>query len=173
MDHAADTGVPDLQRALAVVEEKRPALRLLAAIAHARGVSQSELAVWFGVERKTIYNWLRRFEGGDPVAAARDGRRPGRPHKLSGPDRDRLLEVLGAPPSAAGLDAPAWTTARLQRYVRDRFGVAYSPSSCRRLLREAGLVPRTPGAASDEPTPGQRDASGDDDTRAGPRWVPE
>ncbi len=46
----------DLQNALDNVEGKKPTQRLLAAIAYKNGVPQIELAEWYGVERKTIYN---------------------------------------------------------------------------------------------------------------------
>lgn len=172
MDHLTDTTVSDLQRALEAVEGKRPTLRLVAAIAHENGVTQSELAEWFDVERKTIYNWLRRFEERDPATAARDDHRPGRPHKLPEGDRDRLEDHLREPPTAAGVDAPAWTTELLQAFVRDRFDVEYSLSSCRRLLREAGLRPVEPGQAPDAMAPGTQNDSGEGESRPGHVWVP-
>lgn len=139
MDHLDDLAADDLRDALERVDGKTPTLRIVAAIAHRNGVTQTELAEWLGVERKTIYNWLRRFEEAPPAEAARDASRPGRPSKLTARQRRRVIRTLAAEPCAVGYDAPEWTVEAVAEYVRDRFGVTYSESSCRRLLREAEL----------------------------------
>lgn len=139
MERPADITVEDLRRALEAVDGKTPAQRLIAAIAYKNGITQTELADWFGVERKTIYNWLARLEEGDLAASARDESRPGRPRKLTGRQIDEIYRTLGHPPTDDGYDAPTWTTGLVQRYIRDRFDVDYSRPSCRRLMQEAGL----------------------------------
>lgn len=147
MDHLNDISMADLQEALDAVDQKKPTLRLVAAIAYKNGVSQSDIAAWFGVERKTIYNWLTRFEGRDPKGAALDKHRPGRPRKLTASQLDTLLTTLHNPPVEAGYNADAWTTSLVEQLLRDMFDVEYSRSSCRRLMKEAGLTPRYGGAA--------------------------
>ena len=62
MEHLDEITVEDLQHALANVDGKKPTQRLLAAIAYKNGVPQTELADWYDVERKTIYNWLKRLD---------------------------------------------------------------------------------------------------------------
>lgn len=137
MDRLDDLTTDDLRDALDRVDGKTPALRLVAAIAYESGVSQTELADWFGVERKTIYNWLRRFDEAPPAEAARDADRPGRPTKLTSEQRREAIESLAVGPGAAGYEADEWTPETVAAYLRDRFGAEYSESSCRRLLREA------------------------------------
>lgn len=132
----SDTSTAELRAALAEVEASTPTLRIVAAIAVKEGVSQTTLASWFGVERKTIYNWLSRFEDGDPVTAARDADRPGRPRKLDSRDRERLAATLADPPSAHGYEDESWTPRLVQDLLDHRFDVAYSRSSCRRLQAE-------------------------------------
>lgn len=136
MDHLRDLSTDDLRDALDRVDGKTPALRLVAAIAYENGVSQTELATWFGVERKTIYNWLRRFDDAPPAEAARDADRPGRPAKLTSEQRRKAIESIGGDPETAGYEADEWTAETVATYLRDRFGVEYSESSCRRLLYE-------------------------------------
>lgn len=51
-----------LQDALEQVEGKRAIKRLTAAIAYKKGVTQTELAEWYGVEKRTISNWLNRID---------------------------------------------------------------------------------------------------------------
>ncbi|MFB6107296.1 MAG: helix-turn-helix domain-containing protein [Haloplanus sp.] len=163
MDHLDELSVDDLRRALDEVERKKPTQRLMVAIAYKHGVSQTDLAEWYGVERRTIYNWLRRLEERPLDRAVRDERRSGRPRKLGDEGWTQVRETLHAPPSDAGYDASTWTPALLQRHLAEAFDAHYSRPSCRRLLREAGLRYRFPdrdgGEAGSE--------SGDW------RWIPE
>jgi transposase len=141
--------VEQLHDALDVVEGKRPAQRILAAIAYKDGVTQATLADRHGVSQKTIYSWLQRFtpaslDGTTIAQAATDDARPGRPRRLGEEERERLERHLHDPPTAVGFDAPAWTSTLLQTFLRDSFDVEYSRPSCRRLLREAGLTYHPP-----------------------------
>lgn len=128
----------DLRAALDEIEGSRPSRRLIAAIAYDHGVTQTELAEWFDVERKTIYNWLSRLEERPDalVDAAHDEARPGRPPMLTDRQRAALGEALEKSPQAAGYDAPAWRPSLVRAQVRDEFGVDYSLANCRRLLSE-------------------------------------
>lgn len=131
-----DVSTADLQDALDAVGDKKPAMRLLAAIAHKDGVTQQRLAGWFGVERKTIYNWLTRIDPHDIGGSVRDDPRPGRPRKLTAEQQVALAATLEDPPTAVGYDAETWTAPVLQEYVASAFDVDYSLPSCRRLLAE-------------------------------------
>jgi transposase len=137
MGHLEDVSVADLQRALERVEGKRATQRLITAIAYKHGVTQTELATWYGVQRRTIYNWLSRFDDRPIEAAVSDAERPGRPRKLDPTQRAALYAALRDPPTAVGLGEERWTAGVVRDYVADRFGVTYSVSTCRRLLREA------------------------------------
>jgi transposase len=166
MGHLEDVSVDRLQRALDAVEGSTATQRLTAAIAYKHGVTQTELAEWYGVQRRTIYSWLTRLESAPPEEAAADGDRGGRPRKLSGSQQDRLEATLLDPPTEAGYDAPAWTPALVRQYLDDQFDVSYSLPSCRRLMREAGLryrkPHRVPGADEGEESP----------STGGGRWTP-
>jgi transposase len=137
MGHLENVSVTDLQRALDRVEGKKPTQRLITAIAYKHGVTQTELAAWYGVQRRTIYNWLTRFDDRPIEAAVYDDERPGRPRKLTPDQQEALYATLRDPPTEVGLDETAWTAGLVRRYVEERFGVTYSRSSCRRLLSEA------------------------------------
>jgi transposase len=139
MDTIERASARDLRKALEEVEGKKPALRLVAAIAHKDGVSQTTLARWFGVERKTVYHWLRRLDPDDIAASVTDDDRPGRPTKLSVQQRSTLYETLEAPPSRAGIDGESWTPELVRDHIRAVYDVSYSLPSCRRLMKEAGL----------------------------------
>ncbi len=136
MERLEDVPVEELRTALERVEGKKPAMRLLAAIAYKHGVTQTELAEWYGVERKTIYNWFTRIEEGPIEEAVVDEKRPGRPPKLGREAREALRADLERSPTDVGYDGEVWTPDLVREHVRTRFGVEYSESSCRRLLLE-------------------------------------
>lgn len=137
MGHLEDVSVEDLRAALETVEGRKPTQRLITAIAYKHGVSQTELAEWYGIQRRTIYNWLTRLDERPIEEAVHDDDRPGRPRKLAPDEREDLYATLREPPTVVGLDEPSWTPSLVRQYVRDRFGVEYSLPSCRRLLTEA------------------------------------
>jgi transposase len=171
MARLTDTMVADLQRGLDAVEGKKPALRLVAAIAYKHGVTQSELAEWLDVERRTIYNWFSCLEQEPLETAVRDGRRPGRPRKLSEEERDELRSVLRERPIESDVLAPWWTTDLVQEFIRDRYDVEYSASSCRRLMKAAGLEPIPPMEAM-EATPERPNLALGDRPQFGHAWLP-
>ena len=123
MDHLDEITVEELQQALGEVEGKKPTQRLLATIAYKNGVTQTELAEWYGVQRRTIYSWLKRLESEPLEHAVVDAHRSGRPRKLTADQQRQLDDVLQEAPTEAGVDAPAWTPALLQKYLREIFGV--------------------------------------------------
>lgn len=135
-----DVSAADLRDALAETDGSRASTRLIAALAYRHGVTQTELAGWFDVERKTVYNWLRDLDErpDDLAEAARDDPRPGRPRKLTAEQRSALASVLEGPPAAAGFDAETWDASLLQRHVREAYDVDYSRPTCRRQLAELG-----------------------------------
>jgi transposase len=137
MEHLDDITVAELQAALDEVEGKKPTQRLLAAIAYKSGVTQTELAEWHGVQRRTIYNWLKRLDGDSLETAVEDAHRPGRPRRLSESEQNTLEQVLRGSPVDVGYDEPEWTPELVQGFVRERFDVDYSRPSCRRFIREA------------------------------------
>jgi transposase len=164
MDHLEEIPLDRIQRALEAVEGSKATQRLTAAIAYKNGVTQTELAEWYGVERRTIYSWLDRLDGGPIEEAVTDDERGGRPRKLDDSERARLERALLEPPTEAGYEAGSWTPTLVRRYVDDRFGVSYSRPSCRRLMREAGLRYQRPAPTPDD---------GDDGTASGSgRWLP-
>ena len=137
MSHLEEVSISDLQAALDRAEGKKPTQRLITAIAYKNGVTQTELAEWYGVQRRTIYNWLTRFDEREIESAIRDDDRSGRPRKLTPDQQAELYDALGGDPETVDIDASAWSPELVQTYVRDRFDVRYSLSSCRRLLDEA------------------------------------
>jgi len=154
VNHLDEISVEELQNSLDNVNEKKPTQRLLAAIAYKNGVSQTELAEWYDVQRRTIYNWLTRLDTDESLEqAVSDTKRTGRKRKLSESQLKEFEETVHEPPDEVGINAPAWTPALAQQFLEETYGVEYSVSSCRRLLKEAGLShqkPRRSAAKTDE-----------------------
>ncbi|PGF17155.1 IS630 family transposase [Natrinema sp. CBA1119] len=153
MDHLDEISVEELQEALNNVEGNKPTQRLLAAIAYKNGVTQTELAEWHNIGRRTIYSWLKRLDTDESLEqAVTDTHRSGRKRKLSEEEQIKFKETVHEPPENVGVDAPAWTPALVQQYLDETYNVEYSLPSCRRLLKEAGLSyqkPRRTAAGSE------------------------
>jgi transposase len=173
VEHLDEISVEELQDALDNVEGNKPTQRLLAAIAYKNGVTQTELAEWYDVQRRTIYSWLKRFDTDESLEqAVTDAHRSGRKRKLSEREQKEFEETVHDPPGEVGIDAPAWTPGLVQEYLQETYDAEYSLPSCRRLLKEAGLSykkPRRKAAEADET--GQEEFC-DEFNKSGGRWMP-
>lgn len=131
--------VEDLRETLADIEGKKPALRLVVAINYKQGVPQTTIADWYGLSRKTVYNWLTQFESESLDHALYDEPSPGRPRKLTDKEFDQLTTDLRRPPIELGYDAASWTANLLGHHIKETFGVEYSNSSLQRIMRQHNL----------------------------------
>jgi transposase len=173
MEHLDEISVEDLQNALDNVDGKKPTQRLLAAIAYKNGVPQIELAEWYGVERKTIYNWLKRLDTNESLEqAVTDAHRSGRKRKLSETEQEQFEATVHESPEKVGLDAPAWTPALVQQHLAETYDVDYSLPSCRRLLKEAGLSYQKPRRTAAEADDDEREVFYEEFKKSGGRWTP-
>jgi transposase len=173
MDTLDEISVEELQDALDNVDEKKPIQRLLAAIAYKNGVTQTELAAWYDVQRRTIYSWLKRLDADEPLErAVYDDKRTGRKRKLSEVQQENFEETVHDPPEEVGIDAPAWTPALVQEYLEETYGVEYSIPSCRRLLKEAGLSYQKPRRSAVEADEEEQESFHDELEQSGGEWLP-
>ncbi len=173
MDHLEDISVEELQEALDAVEGTKPTQRLIAAIAYKNGVTQTELAEWYDVERRTIYSWLKRLDAEALEETVEDAHRSGRPRKLAEAEREAFEETVHEPPTEVGYDAPTWTPKLVRTYLTETYGVEYSIPSCRRLLKEAGLRYQKPHRTATGTDPDDRDAFRETVTKSEGRWIPQ
>jgi len=174
VNHLDDISIEELQDALDNVDGKKPTQRLLAAIAYKNGVTQTELAEWYDVQRRTIYSWLKRLDTDESLEqAASDDERTGRKRKLSETEQEEFEETVHNPPDESGIDAPAWTPALVQEYLEETYGVEYSIPSCRRLLKEAGLTYQKPHRSAAEADENEQEEFHDELKKSGGRWMPQ
>lgn len=158
-----DIDVTDLESALDRTDEKKPTIRLLAAIIYKRGPSVPMLAEWLDRREATIYRWFDRLEGEESIEmAVRDRPREGRPPKLSEAQRETFRSAVRGPPEVVDVDAPAWTPETAREFLEERLGVEYTNRHVQRLLKSAGLRHR------------ESDRGGADDDEAGrvQNWEP-
>ncbi len=125
------------------IDEGKPRERVLAAIGRKKGDQLDTLADRHGVVKRTIQNWLDRFEEQPIEQAPYDAPRPGGPAKIDGEEREQLFEQLQQPPTELGYDQQAWSAKLLLHHTKEEYGVEYHETYAYDLLKEAGLSWRT------------------------------
>lgn len=141
MSRLEQISADELRGYLDAVEGKRASLRLVVGINYKEGVSQTEIADWYGISRTTVHHWLNRLERlpDEPLeAVVTDADRPGRPSKLTESQWAQLASILDDPPANAGIDATSWTPQLVQRAIQDEFGVVYTTRHVRDILDRIG-----------------------------------
>ena len=107
------------------------------------GMTKSDVAVAYGVDRKTVTRWVTRFEeGGYDTLGRRAG--SGRPRKLEELTEDELLKIVLAGAGSFGFESDLWTVGRLRRVIADEFRIQVSKNTIWRRLRDAGLTYQKP-----------------------------
>ena len=126
-------------RALARRErDGRVSSRLLALANALDGMSRDEAARAAGMDRQTLRDWVHRYNAGG-VAGLRDRPRPGRPCSLDEGRQAALKGLILRGPRLERDGCVAWRARDLRALVERRFGVHYSESGIRRLLRGLDL----------------------------------
>jgi transposase len=118
-------------------------VRIRAVQAVRNGMTVSQTATAFGVDRTTLHRWLARHKEDGETGLQR---KPvsGRPRALSGITPKRLKRIVLAPATKFGFETDLWTVGRLHAVLVDRFNVEVSEDTVWRRLREAGLTWQTP-----------------------------
>jgi len=109
--------------------------RLLAAADLMAGVKQIEVARKYGTTRASVSRWAAALEE-DGEAALRRRNPPGRPSKLNDAQWARLEQILLDGPRTVGYSTDIWTGKRVQRLIRDKFGVHYNASHLIEVMHE-------------------------------------
>jgi transposase len=103
----------------------------------ANGTTVEEVAERLGVSRRTVYNWVHRFEQradlelGDRLA---DAPRSGRPPTALGIIDPWIEEVIDQDPRSFGYHCTVWTAPLLQHYFEDTHGIQVSRKSVSRAI---------------------------------------
>lgn len=103
----------------------------------ANGTTAEEAAERLGVSRRTVYNWVHRFEQradrelGDRLA---DAPRSGRPPTALGIIDPWIEDVIDQDPRSFGYHHTVWTAPLLQHYLADIHGIHVSRKSVSRAI---------------------------------------
>jgi transposase len=126
-------------RALARRErDGRVSARLLALANALDGMSRGEAARAAGMDRQTLRDWVHRYNA-EGIEGLRDRPRPGRPCALDEGQQAALKGLILRGPRLERDGCVAWRARDLRELAERRFGVRYSESGVRRLLRGLDL----------------------------------
>jgi transposase len=125
-------------RALARRErDGRVSGRLLALANALDGMSRDEAARAAGMDRQTLRDWVHRYNAAGE--GLRDRPRRGRPCALDEGQQAALKGLILRGPKLERDGCVAWRARDLRALVERRFGVRYSESGVRRLLKGLDL----------------------------------
>jgi transposase len=126
-------------RALARRErDGRVSARLLALANALDGMRRDQAARAAGMDRQTLRDWVHRYHA-EGVEGLRDRPRPGRPCGLDEGQQAALKGLILRGPRLERDGCVAWRARDLRELAERRFGVRYSESGVRRLLRGLDL----------------------------------
>ncbi len=108
-----------------------------------RGQLVGQVADAYGVNRTTLFRWLRRYiTEGNRGLVRRVG--SGRPRLLAAFDMEALNDIVLEPASHFGFETDLWTVGRLRQVIREQYGVTISDDTVWRRLRDAGFTYQKP-----------------------------
>ena len=126
-------------RAAALYEKRKNAVEAVQ-----RGEPVSVVARTHHVPLRTIFGWLARYRQGG-WHALREGRRSGRPRKVSGELMQWLYAAITlGDPRQYQLAFCLWTLGIVRLLLKQEHGVELSKSAVCRLLQQMGLTPQRP-----------------------------
>jgi transposase len=107
------------------------------------GYQPVEVAAMLGVDRRSVRRWNAAYRKRG-AQALRAKPAPGRPAKLSDPDKAHLEQTLLQGARAAGFPTDLWTCPRIAQAIERQFGVPYHVDHIGRLMRTLGWSPQKP-----------------------------
>lgn len=127
------------ERAAALYEKRKNAVEAVQ-----RGEPVSVVARTHHVPLRTIFGWLSRYRHGG-WHALREGRRSGRPRKVSGEMMQWIYQAITlGDPRQYQLAFCLWTLGIVRLVLKKEQGVDLSKSAVCRLLQQMGLTPQRP-----------------------------
>ena len=130
-------------------DRRRKALALVDA-----GCSLNEAARRIGCGASSVMRWFHaRQRGGEKALRVRFS--PGRPHKLTPRQEQRLIELLTQGPLQRGYRTNVWTTKRIAQLIHQEFGISYHPNHIGRLMFRLGWSHQKPQKRATERDPEQ------------------
>src|SRR3954453_18698756 len=133
-----DRDTAELRRLARRERDGRVGARLLALANAPDGLPRERAARLAGMTGQTLGDWIHRYNE-EGVEGLRDRPRPGRPCGLDEGRQAALKALILRGPKLERGGCGAWRARDLRGLVERRFGVRYSESGVRRLLRGLDL----------------------------------
>ncbi len=125
--------------ALHRVADARTYRRVQAVLLVAQGRTVAEAAQITGAQPWSIYAWVRAYVQTHRPDSVRDAPRPGRPRVAATLSAGRLVREFRRDPMRLGYNATGWTVALLADHLQNEYGLAISPRTLRRRMRDLDL----------------------------------
>ena len=109
--------------------------RVAAVNAVLSGVSPTDAAPWFGMDRRSLGRWVKLVDESG-FRALKDKPRSGAPTKLSGAQMKELDGFIQSEPSKHGFRI--WDGPSISALITRKFGVTLSTRQCERILHKLG-----------------------------------
>ena len=139
----ARTMIMGLQDEIRRSEESRYDHSLHGVLLVAQGATCPEVGRLLGDAPRTVEYWVRRFEA-KGFAGLTEGRRSGRPRRLSEAQLREVDRALRQTPRDLGLSGTLWDGKTLSAWIEQRFLVHLRVRQCQRLFRQRGFRLRKP-----------------------------
>lgn len=121
----------------------RVSKRLHAVLLNHEGKTSGEIANLLKASPSGVSKWLKTYSH-KGVEGLMEGKRSGRPGRLSDLDKILLCDIIDSGPIAWGYVSGLWTSIRITEVIHDEFGVDYHPGHVRKLLQEFGFSVQSP-----------------------------
>jgi transposase len=128
----------DITKAICRSFDKNEKLRLQALLLVKNGLSPAKVAEDFSVHRTTVHRWMKRAEEEGLLSLKC---KPGRGIKsfLSAKQILELRQAFSEPiPTEDGFSR-GWQTKDAIQFVKEKFGISYSKSRMRQIIKNLGL----------------------------------
>jgi transposase len=97
------------------------------------GKTYQSVAATLSASISSVVRWAQNFRNGG-AAALRPKPAPGRPPRLSQPQKRKLLRLLAQGATAAGYSTQLWTLPRIAKLIEKHFGILYHPGHVWRVM---------------------------------------
>jgi transposase len=105
--------------------------------------TSGEISTLLGVSRSRVSQWLKTYYQ-QGVEGLLEGRRTGRPSRLTDLQKVLLCDIVDSGPIAYGLISGVWTSKLIAEIIKDEFEIEYHPSHVWKLLQEFGFSVQSP-----------------------------
>jgi transposase len=119
-------------------------LRIRAVQALRDGMTVSQVAQAYQVDRTTLYRWRTRYERAEGTRGLLRAPGSGRPRKLQEFTPERWRGIVLQPASSFGFETDFWTAKRLHQVVTEQWAAGVTARTILRRLQEAGLTYQKP-----------------------------